>query len=89
MLLFVYLLRYRMTVLRTLPQLQKLDNVGVTPDEVKDAQRRGVYLQHPDDVPESEEEYTQQQQYNERYPSPVESASPVKNEVNYTYIILT
>lgn len=78
-----------MTVLRTLPQLQKLDNVAITPEELKDAQRRGSYLQHPDDVQESEEEYTQQQQYNNRYRrqsvdaecSPVESASPVKNEV--------
>lgn len=80
------LFRYRTSVLRTLPQLQKLDNVAVTPEELKDAQRRGAYLQHPDDVQESEEEYVplqpqQQQQYRfresaERENSP--QASPIK-----------
>lgn len=78
-----------MTVLRTLPQLQKLDNVAITADELKEAQRRGAYLQHPDDVQESDEEYIQQQQqqYNtNRYRrpsaeadcSPPQAASPVK-----------
>lgn len=61
-----------MTVLRTLPQLQKFDNIAVTPEELKEAQRRGAYLQHPDDAQESEEEYLpsqpqQQQPYNSRY----------------------
>lgn len=76
-------MRYRTTALRTLPQLQKLDNIAVTPEELKDAQRRGVYLTHPDDVQESEEEYVPQQQY--RYQQGDSDcgpqSSPVKQEV--------
>ena len=45
--------RYRATVIRNLPQLQKLDNVIVQPDEVADAMRRGVELIHPYDQDES------------------------------------
>ena len=39
--------RYRQTVIRNIPQLQKLDNVAVTPEEVADAMRRGLVLDHP------------------------------------------
>ena len=42
---------YRMTVIKNLPQLQKLDNVMVQPDEVGEAMRRGVELIHPHDRP--------------------------------------
>ena len=42
---------YRMTVIKNLPQLQKLDNVMVQPDEVGEAMRRGVELVHPHDRP--------------------------------------
>ena len=45
--------RYRATVIRNLPQLQKLDNVVVQPDEVADAMRRGIELLHPYDTDES------------------------------------
>ena len=45
--------RYRATVIRNLPQLQKLDNVVVQPDEVSDAMRRGIELIHPYDQDES------------------------------------
>ena len=45
--------RYRATVIRNLPQLQKLDNVIVQPDEVADAMRRGIELIHPYDQDES------------------------------------
>merc|ERR1711892_612718 len=38
---------YRQTVIRNIPQLQKLDNVAVTPEEMADAMRRGIYLDHP------------------------------------------
>ncbi len=38
---------YRVTVIRTLPHLQKLDNVVVQPDEMADAMRRGIELVHP------------------------------------------
>ena len=40
-----------MTVIKNLPQLQKLDNVMVQPDEVGEAMRRGVELVHPHDRP--------------------------------------
>lgn len=36
-----------MTVIKNLPQLQKLDNMLVRPDEVGEAMRRGVELVHP------------------------------------------
>ncbi|PSN41090.1 hypothetical protein C0J52_10607 [Blattella germanica] len=41
---------YRHTVLRTLPNLQKLDNVTVQPEEVQDAMRKGRELVHPEDM---------------------------------------
>jgi len=44
---------YRSTVIRNLPQLQKLDNVVVQPDEVADAMRRGIELIHPYDTDET------------------------------------
>ena len=40
-------------MIRNLPQLQKLDNVVVQPDEVSDAMRRGIELIHPYDQDES------------------------------------
>ena len=43
----VVLDRYRVTVIRNLPQLQKLDNIAVQPDEMADAVRRGIELIHP------------------------------------------
>jgi hypothetical protein len=42
--------RYRLTVLRALPNLQKLDNIAVQPEEVQDALRKGRELVHPKDV---------------------------------------
>lgn len=60
---------YRLAVIKALPQLQKLDNVQITQDELKEAQRRGKNLCHPDDAQdESEEEYNNTQ-YN-RYQEP-------------------
>lgn len=44
------LCRYRLTVLRALPNLQKLDNIAVQPEEVQDALRKGRELLHPEDV---------------------------------------
>ncbi len=34
-------------MIRNLPQVQKLDNVAVQPDEMADAMRRGIELVHP------------------------------------------
>ncbi|XP_023710088.1 cilia- and flagella-associated protein 410 isoform X2 [Cryptotermes secundus] len=42
--------QYRLTVLRALPNLQKLDNITVHPEEVQDALRKGRELVHPNDV---------------------------------------
>jgi len=38
---------YRLTVVKTLPQLQKLDNSAVTSEEMAEAMRRGLDLCHP------------------------------------------
>ena len=38
---------YRQTVIRNIPQLQKLDNVAVTSEEMAEAMRRGLDLDHP------------------------------------------
>jgi len=40
---------YRMTVIKNLPHLQKLDNVAVTPEEMAEAMRHGLDLEHPMD----------------------------------------
>lgn len=40
---------YRQTVIRNLPQLQKLDNVAVSSEEMAEAMRRGVELSSPAD----------------------------------------
>lgn len=50
---------YRAVVLRALPNLKKLDNVDVTPEEVQEAQRAPV--QQEDDVYEDAREQQQQQ----------------------------
>ncbi|XP_032525204.2 cilia- and flagella-associated protein 410 isoform X4 [Danaus plexippus] len=52
---------YRMTVLRNLPNLEKLDNVVVQPDEVQEAMRRGVHIPDSDDegYPQTQESYGQ------------------------------
>jgi len=66
--------RYRHTVLRTLPQLKKLDNQDVTPEEMAQAMRLGIDLeqgeeeemvtQHQQGQRESEErEYSSNQEY--------------------------
>uniref|UniRef100_A0A1B6MCB9 U2A'/phosphoprotein 32 family A C-terminal domain-containing protein n=1 Tax=Graphocephala atropunctata TaxID=36148 RepID=A0A1B6MCB9_9HEMI len=53
---------YRLAVLKALPNLEKLDDVSVTPEERSEAQRIGMFLHHPDhdeqyaDSPESEVE---------------------------------
>ncbi|KAK9752631.1 hypothetical protein QE152_g4136 [Popillia japonica] len=54
---------YRLAVLWVLPHLQKLDNIPVSPEEVKEAQRRGKLLSHPDDPDDCEDE----EEYNSKY----------------------
>ncbi|CAH0688505.1 unnamed protein product [Chilo suppressalis] len=50
---------YRMTVLRNLPNLEKLDNVPVHPEEVQDAMRRGQHIPDSDDEGYPQQEYGQ------------------------------
>ncbi|XP_013143623.1 PREDICTED: uncharacterized protein LOC106107346 isoform X1 [Papilio polytes] len=52
---------YRMTVLRNLPNLEKLDNVIVQPEEVQEAMRRGAHIPDSDDegYPQQQETYGQ------------------------------
>ncbi|XP_047524263.1 cilia- and flagella-associated protein 410-like isoform X3 [Pieris napi] len=52
---------YRMTVLRNLPNLEKLDNVPVRPEEVQEAMRRGIHIPDSDDegYPQQQEQYSQ------------------------------
>lgn len=79
---------YRMTVLRTLPQLQKLDNVPVVQDELREAARKGRILSHPEDPQDSEEEqYIPQNQYQryQEYPAEDEYSpqrSPPRQEAS-------
>nr|XP_023015514.1 protein tilB homolog isoform X2 [Leptinotarsa decemlineata] len=85
---------YRMAVIKALPQLQKLDNVQVTQEELREAQRRGRTLYHPEDAQEdSEEEYgarssppQRRQPNNCQYPSPPETpemqTSPTQHETS-------
>lgn len=78
---------YRLSVIKALPQLQKLDNVQVTQEELKEAQRKGRTLCHPDDAQDSDEDYPQQQpqykyqEYSESEYSPVQR-SPPRQEVS-------
>ncbi|XP_048523511.1 acidic leucine-rich nuclear phosphoprotein 32 family member A-like isoform X2 [Dendroctonus ponderosae] len=77
---------YRLAVIKALPQLQKLDNVAITQEELRDSQRRGKALCHPEDAhEESEEEYVAEsppqqhpryQEYPEPEYSPVQRGSP-------------
>ncbi|XP_062573207.1 cilia- and flagella-associated protein 410-like [Saccostrea cucullata] len=76
---------YRQTVLRTLPSLQKLDNVVVTEEERKEAEENGEILTPPEDyeeelneddqnLPENGEQETVKSEKNDE--SPKEENSP-------------
>lgn len=90
--------RYRLAVLRALPQLQKLDNAQVTQEELREAQRKGRALTHPEDPHETEEEDEEEEEYistgHARYPNdyPVEQEyspqrSPSRQEVRFDQTI--
>ncbi|KAJ8925347.1 hypothetical protein NQ315_009177 [Exocentrus adspersus] len=71
---------YRLAVIRALPQLQKLDNVQISQDELREAQRKGKNLYHPEeeqDVSEEEYEPPAQQQY-PRYEYSEQEYSPIQ-----------
>lgn len=95
--------RYRLAVLRALPQLQKLDNVQVTQEELREAQRKGRILTHPEEQQESEEDEEEEEEYisssqpqysryqneyaTEQEYSPPQR-SPSRQEVVYTNVIV-
>ncbi|XP_055382175.1 uncharacterized protein LOC129612541 isoform X5 [Condylostylus longicornis] len=74
---------YRSIVLRALPNLKKLDNVDVTPEEIEEAMRMTV--QRDEEVYEDAREVQQQQQQQQPQPQPQQqqqrrSQSPSKEE---------
>ncbi|XP_050558712.1 uncharacterized protein LOC118279689 isoform X3 [Spodoptera frugiperda] len=79
---------YRMTVLRNLPNLEKLDNVPVQPDEVQEAMRRGLHIPDSDDegYPQQQESYGQYRRQRscesspEREPEPYVARPPPQHE---------
>ncbi|KAJ8704731.1 hypothetical protein PYW07_011919 [Mythimna separata] len=80
--------QYRMTVLRNLPNLEKLDNVPVQPDEVQEAMRRGLHIPDSDDegYPQQQESYGQYRRQRscesspEREPEPYYARPPPRHE---------
>lgn len=74
-----------MAVIRTLPQLQKLDNIAIHPEELSDALKKGKLLCHPEEQQDKSEEYEQTPQYTQPpyepyYQSP--DRSPPRQEVH-------
>ncbi|XP_055382172.1 cilia- and flagella-associated protein 410 isoform X2 [Condylostylus longicornis] len=74
---------YRSIVLRALPNLKKLDNVDVTPEEIEEAMRMTV--QRDEEVYEDAREVQQQQQQQQPQPQPQQqqqrrSQSPSKEQ---------
>ena len=61
---------YRWTVLKNVPQLQKLDNVGVTSEEMAEAMRRGLELDHPLDGGSPNQSAQLRRQQHEASPGP-------------------
>lgn len=75
--------------MRTLPQLQKLDNISVTQEELKEAVRKGKVLPHPEEPQDSEEEeYSSQNQQYQRYQEYSPQRSPQQEVTNFFYIII-
>ncbi|XP_018573903.1 acidic leucine-rich nuclear phosphoprotein 32 family member A isoform X2 [Anoplophora glabripennis] len=85
---------YRLSVIKALPQLQKLDNVQISQDEQREAQRKAKNLYHPEeeqDVSEEEEyvaptpsqQYNRYQEYPEQEYSPPVQRSPPRQETEY------
>ncbi|GLV36503.1 uncharacterized protein CBL_08000 [Carabus blaptoides fortunei] len=79
---------YRAAVIRALPQLQKLDNVLIQPDELSESLKKGRVLQHPEEHQETDE-YEQQSggyrnvpEYTDQYYQSPER-SPPRQEAGY------
>ncbi|XP_031620335.1 cilia- and flagella-associated protein 410 isoform X2 [Contarinia nasturtii] len=79
---------YRQIVLRALPNLEMLDNVGVTSEELADAMKGGHAVQSQEEVyedaysngPTQQQAPQQQQQQQYRQQSPVREKSPPNQE---------
>lgn len=75
---------YRLSVIKTLPQIQKLDNIPVSAEELREAQKKGRSLTDPREAQESEEEEevyvpppaNRYQEYSESEYSPPQRISP-------------
>lgn len=82
---------YRLIVLRALPNLEMLDNVSVTPEELSDAMKGGHAVQNQEEVYEDaysngggqqqaqqqQQQQSQQQQQQYRQQSPVREVSGI------------
>ncbi|XP_039747616.1 uncharacterized protein LOC120624901 isoform X2 [Pararge aegeria] len=66
---------YRMTVLKNLPNLEKLDNVVVHPEEVQEAVRKGAHIPDSDD-----EGYPQQESFSQYRRQRSCDSSPERDE---------
>lgn len=72
----VFIYSYRAIVLRALPNLEMLDNVSVTPEELADAMKGGNAAQSQEEIYEDaysngpSQQQTQQQQYQQQPPPP-------------------
>jgi len=71
---------YRQTVIRNIPQLQKLDNVAVTSEEMADAMRRGIDLDHPLDGGSDNQTARLQGQRQEQRQEPKQEQKPVESQ---------
>lgn len=81
---------YRQIVLRALPNLKKLDNVDVTPEEVSEAMRAPVAQHQPkhevrEDPPATYGHQQQHQQQQQQSPQQYRNQSPVV-EVSYLFL---
>lgn len=92
---FACLFSYRLIVLRALPNLEMLDNVSVTPEELADAMKGGNAAQSQEEIYEDaysngpSQQQTQQQQYQQQPPQPQQQqqqfrqTSPVREVCNH------
>lgn len=86
---------YRAIVLRALPNLEMLDNVSVTPEELADAMKAGNAAQSQEEIYEDaysngpSQQQTQQQQYQQQPPQQQQQqqqfrqSSPVREVSNH------
>ncbi|XP_055322446.1 uncharacterized protein F09G8.5 isoform X2 [Sitodiplosis mosellana] len=77
---------YRLIVLRALPNLEMLDNVSVTPEELSDAMKVGHAVQSQEEVYEDAysngagQQQAQQQQLQQQQQQPFRQQSPVREK---------